>query len=174
MSTDNHNRIILEPFTKKDFETFKSWITDEEELALFAGPIFSFPVKDAELIAYLNRPEIKPFKVIFRETGENIGHCELNFGHELPRLSRILVGDQSMRGKGIGEQIVIEMVSIIFQNHSVQKVDLNVFDFNKSAIRCYEKVGFEINPIPTLDLSVHGKTWKRLNMILSRTQFKKS
>jgi RimJ/RimL family protein N-acetyltransferase len=173
LSTDNHNLITLETFTEKDFETFKSWITDEEELALFAGPIFSFPIKDIELIAYLNRPEIKPFKVILQETGETIGHCELNFGHELPRLSRILVGDQSLRGKGIGEQIVIEMAKILFQDNSITKIDLNVFDFNKSAIRCYEKVGFEINPIPTLNLSVNGKTWKRLNMILSKVDFSK-
>tara|TARA_R110002050_G_scaffold204327_1_gene339652 strand:- start:143207 stop:143713 length:507 start_codon:yes stop_codon:yes gene_type:complete len=163
--------VILEEFTIADFETFKSWITEERMLAQFAGPIFSFPIQDSELVAYLNRPEINPFKVVLRSIKKSIGHCELNFGHQVPRLSRILVGEKSMRGKGFGEQIVREMTRKLFQDSSVKVVDLNVFDFNSAAIRCYEKVGFSINPITTEPLRFEGETWTRLNMILTRRHF---
>lgn len=163
--------VILQEFTEKDFKLFKTWITDAEMLAIFAGPIFSFPIKDSELFKYISRSDIKPFKVILQETGEVIGHCELNYSRETPRLSRILIGQKSMRGKGLGNQVVTEMASLLFQDSSVQKVDLNVFDFNQPAIKCYEKVGFTVNPVPTKDLIVNGKTWKRLNMVLSRNRF---
>ena len=89
----------------------------------------------------------------------------------MPRLSRILVGEKSMRGKGFGEQIVREMTRKLFQDSSVKVVDLNVFDFNSAAIRCYEKVGFSINPITTEPLRFEGETWTRLNMILTRRHF---
>lgn len=160
--------IALEEFTFADFEVFKSWITNKEELFQFAGPVFTYPVTGEQLYSYLQIKDIQPLKVVLLETGKTIGHCELNFKYDTPRLSRILVGDKSMRGKGIGEQIVVKMVELLFEDPTITKVDLNVFDWNKGAIKCYENVGFKINPIDTQDLKVGDEVWKRLNMVLGR------
>lgn len=161
--------IRLEPFTRKDFETFKSWIKDEEELFQFAGPILSFPIVDEELQKYLETPYLKPLKVVLDSNNKSIGHCELNFENGNHRLSRILIGDKTLRGQKVGEQIVQKMVELFFQDPKVNEVDLNVFDWNVGAIKCYEKVGFTINHENTDTMVVNGKTWTRLNMSLKRS-----
>lgn len=160
--------IELKPFTENDFDTFKSWIHSEEELYQFAGPIFSYPVTDQQLRDYIQMTDRKPLKVVLIATNKTIGHCELNFENGKYRLSRILVGDKNLRGQKVGEQIVRKMVDLFFQNEQVNEVDLNVFDWNKRAIKCYEKVGFKINPNKTGEMIVKGKVWTKLNMILKR------
>ena len=161
--------IELEPFTENDFETFKAWINSEEELFQFAGPIFSYPLTDKQLKKYIEMPDRQPLKVVLKSTNETIGHCELNFADGNNRLCRILVGKKELRGQKIGEQMVRKMVDLLFQDPTVHEVDLNTFEWNKGAIRCYEKVGFKINHAKTEAMTVNGKVWTKLNLVLKRS-----
>jgi len=165
--------IELKTFTQNDFYTLISWINNKEELFQFAGPLFNFPLTNDQLLEYINKQDKKPFKVILKETNETIGHCELNFENGNNRLSRILIGNEKYRNKKLGEQIVRNMVDLFFNHQSVKKVDLNVFDWNTRAIKCYEKVGFIINHQNTDYLNVYGKIWTRLNMELKRENYYK-
>ena len=56
---------------------------------------------------------------------------------------RFLIGREEDRGKGYGLQALREIVRIGFEEFGLKAVFLSVFDFNKGAIRCYEKAGFE-------------------------------
>ena len=162
--------IELKPFIENDFETFKGWIHNEEELFQFAGPIFSYPLTNEQLRNYIKMTDKKPLKVVLSSTNQTIGHCELNFENGNNRLSRILIGNKELRGQKIGEQVVHKMVDLLFEDSNINKVDLNVFSWNKGAIKCYEKVGFEIIHKNTDEMIVNGKTWKRLNMALERNK----
>jgi len=163
--------IKLIKFTEDDFETFKSWIKNEEELFQFAGSLFTFPITNQQLLSYIKNENLKPFKVILSKTNATIGHCELNFKNGNNRLSRILIGKKNLRGKKIGEKIVIKMCDILFEDISILEVDLNVFDWNKSAIKCYKNASFKISNSVTKELTVKGRTWARLNMILKREDY---
>ncbi|PWH87003.1 GNAT family N-acetyltransferase [Brumimicrobium oceani] len=165
--------IELKPFTESDFETFKSWIHSEEELFQFAGPLIPYPVTNESLMKYIQMTDRKPMKVVLNSTNETIGHCELNFMNGQNRLSRILIGSEELRGKGIGEQIVRKMLDLLFSDSKVKAADLNVFSWNKAAIKCYEKVGFRIIHEHTDQMNVNGKDWTRLNMLLERHDYDK-
>jgi RimJ/RimL family protein N-acetyltransferase len=166
--------IELQKFTPLDFDTFVSWINNEKELFQFAGPIFTFPLSKGQLENYMKMEGLVPYKVVCTEINETIGHCELNYQKGNYRLSRILIGNKAYRGKGIGEKIVRKMVEKFFEDLEVDKVDLNVFDWNLAAIKCYENVGFKINPFYIRTMRVTGGTWVRLNMDLNRTQWNKT
>lgn len=163
--------IELQEFTPLDFDTFISWINNEKELFQFAGPIFTFPLTRDQLENYLKMDDLVPFKVVWTETNEVIGHCELNYQKGHHRLSRILIGNKSFRGQKIGEQIVFKMAEKFFEDPEVDQVDLNVFDWNLAAIKCYENAGFKINPFYIRTMRVTGDTWVRLNMDLTRDRW---
>lgn len=160
--------IELHPFTENDFELFKSWINNEDELYQFAGTLFSFPLTNEQLCNYIKMTDKKPLKIILKSTNEIIGHCELNYENENNRLSRILIGNNKLRGQKIGEKIIIEMVILFFQDEKVEEVDLNVWDWNNAAIKCYEKVGFKIKHENTKVITLNNKNWTLLNMSLLR------
>ena len=160
--------IRLMPFTENDFEIFKSWIHNEEELFQFAGPLLSYPVTNEQLRSYIKTTNKTPLKVVLISTNQTIGHCELNFENGNNRLSRILIGNKELRGQKIGEQIVHKMAALLFKDSKVNEIDLNVFDWNKGAIKCYKKVGFQINHEKSDEMLINGKIWTRLNMVLDR------
>lgn len=161
--------ITLKKFTESDFETLKSWIHNEEDLVQFSGPIFTYPLTDSQLKSYCKMQDKQPFKVVLSSTNETIGHCELNFENEFPRLSRILIGNPNLRGQKIGEKLVKKMADMLFIDKSVKKIDLNVYEWNTAAIHCYKKVGFYINENQKSEKIVNKKVWVTLNMILDRS-----
>ena len=163
--------IKLSPFEQPDFERFKSWIVSEELLAQFAGSIFNYPVTDEQLWEYSNDSRRIPFKVVSTKTDDILGHCELNFEHALPRLSRILIADQTNRSKGIGKLVVHQMLEKLFIDKAFESADLNVFDWNKAAIRCYQQIGFVIAPETTFRQNTNGEIWTVLNMTISKQQW---
>lgn len=156
---------------KQDFTIFKSWISNANELSQFAGPILKFPVTDEQLENYINDERRISLKVVLIETSKMIGHCELNFENPLPRLSRVLVGDKTYRNKGLGKQIINAMLRKLFIDDDFEKADLNVFDWNTGAIKCYERVGFEINPDISQTHLQNGIPWTAINMTISKEKW---
>ncbi|WP_158548379.1 GNAT family N-acetyltransferase [Marixanthomonas ophiurae] len=157
--------IKLEPFTKEDFQRLISWIDSERALIQFAGPIFSYPLTTKQLEDYVNKEGLKPKRIIDIETDKVIGHCELNFQNEYPRLSRILIGDKVYRGKGLGKHIVRLMIQRIQNKATVEKVDLRAFGWNENAVRLYKKEGFKIQHEATGQFKFHDESWTNLYMI---------
>jgi RimJ/RimL family protein N-acetyltransferase len=164
--------ISLEPFTGSDFQRLINWIDSEELLMIIAGPMFSFPLTNEQLHQYLDDENSIAYNVVELPEGKVIGHAEiiLSTDHSY-KLDKIILGDKTVRRKGFGEQIVNELLTVSFFKLSATTVDLNVFDFNTGAIKCYEKVGFEINPDKKLSLSFHGKTWNAFNMVITKEKW---
>ena len=88
-------------------------------------------------------------------------------------LGRIIIGDSQIRGKGLGGQIIASLLDYAFDVLGRNKVQLNVFDRNTSAIKCYEKVGFRINPDKKAERVVNEQTWIALNMCIDKEKWKR-
>jgi RimJ/RimL family protein N-acetyltransferase len=165
--------VKLEPFTKADFDKLISWVNSEEILVQFAGPIFTFPLTHQQLEQYLEDKNRFVYKVVHLPTNTSIGHAEISLSDESTAiLCRILIGDPIYRGQGLGQKIVNKLLEISFTQFAAEKAELNVFDWNVSAIKCYEKAGFVINPNKTKKRDVNGETWTALNMTIDKGQWK--
>lgn len=162
--------ITLEPFDKKDFERLINWVDNEEILVQFGGPIFSFPLTIKQLEEYKNDKQRLSFKVIDQSNKTIIGHAELfpSDDNKTIKICRILIGDKANRGQGFGKQIINELLKISFLKLNKEKAELNVYDWNTNAIKCYEKVGFTINPDKTFKSEVKGSTWTAINMTINK------
>lgn len=162
----------LRKLEQNDFELFKSWIKSKEELIQFAGPaILQFPITDEQLQRYITDERRVVHKIILSETNEIIGNAELNFENPKPRLSRILIGEVRNRNKGFGKQIVNKLLEKLFMEYAFLEADLNVYDWNINAIKCYENVGFVINPELVNTQTSCGTTWNALNMIITKERW---
>lgn len=163
--------IELVTFKEEDFDRFKSWIKSKDELLQFAGPIFTYPLTHEQLITYIHDNRRKSFKIVHTGTDEVIGHCELNLENKLPRLSRILIADSNKRGKGLGKLVVNKMLNKLFIEAGYTSADLTVFDWNTAAIKCYEQVGFQINPATINTQNNNGEEWTALNMVINKEKW---
>lgn len=137
--------IRLEKFSESDFDRFISWIDNEKFMYQFAGPVFAFPITHQQLNKYISENNRQIYKVIETETNKVIGHGEINridSMNKSARLCRILIADKFDRNKGYGSLIIKELLKIGFVDLDLHRIDLGVFDFNVSAIKCYENCGF--------------------------------
>ncbi len=144
-------KIKLVPFTGADIDRLIEWISSPELLLQWGGSGFSFPLDRDQLQKHLMQaaqksPDRLIYSAVDAQTGRAVGHGEIlsiDRHHRSATLGRILVGPPDARGQGIGEGIVRELLRIAFQELSLHRVALRVYDFNKAAIHCYRKVGFQ-------------------------------
>ena len=164
--------ITLEPFTTSDFEQLISWINNPELLFTIAGYDLSFPLTADQLNDYLKSENSHAFKLIDAGSGNTVGHAELlvKEGGRC-KIDKLIIGDQSIRGKGIGQASVNALLKYAFEQLGSAEVELNVFDWNVAGIRCYEKCGFSINPGHSKTFEFDDKSWVAHNMIISRPRW---
>lgn len=168
--------IRLEEFTNKDFDRFINWIDDEKFMYQFAGPVFKFPITTEQLTDYISDKNRKAFKIVDIETEKVIGHGEIgriNLQNKNARLCRILIADKEDRNKGFGALIINELLKIGFATLNLHRLDLGVFDFNKSAIRCYEKCGFKIEGLLRESFVIDSQFLSVYNMSILKSEWEK-
>lgn len=142
--------IKLENFTRNDFKQLINWIDSKEFLIQWSGNAFTYPLNGQQLERYIESANCEnahtlAFKVIDEETQNVIGHISLgqiDNVNKSARIGKVLVGDTNMRGRSIGKQMMKAILHIAFEELKLHRVTLGVYDFNTSAIACYEKIGF--------------------------------
>lgn len=163
--------IKLEYFKSKDFEYLLKWIDNEKDLVQFAGDMFSFPITETQIVKYLKDNNRSVFKVVLN--GVTIGQAEIYLEDKYnARLCRILIGNSKFRGKGIGVQLMNELLKMSFEGLKVDRVNLNVFDWNIGAIKCYEKSGMKINKGITKETKYREEKWIAINMSINKNDWK--
>ena len=166
--------IRLEKFGKHDYPNLIRWIDSEEVLVQIAGRQMSFPVTEEQLNLSQADKNRNAFSIIDIETGKSIGHCELYLLENSAKIDRLIIGDSSMKGKGLCGQIIKLLLDYGFNNLNQSTIELNVFDWNKVAIRCYEKSGFRKNPEKTMEFQINNDTkWVAFNMSIDQITYKK-
>ncbi len=85
-----------------------------------------------------------PFAVRLKDTGEMIGLIEIDGISQSNRFAWISIGfgDNNHRGKGFGFEALSLAVEFAFNELNLERLQLNVIEYNKAAIKLYEKTGF--------------------------------
>jgi RimJ/RimL family protein N-acetyltransferase len=157
--------IKLTSFEPSDFDKLISWVDSEELLITIAGHYFTYPLTASQLQHYLDDSNSLSFNIVDIPRNLTIGHAEIILtGDGTCKLDKILIGDKSNRGKGIGELVTNALLEYSFEKLNAKEVELLVFDWNIAGIKCYEKAGFTFNEQIKLSMQVNGVTWIAGNM----------
>lgn len=173
--------IKLEKFKTSDAETLISWIPDKEFLLQWGGPSYTFPLTEDQLQDEINMMSCEPVKALMftvkiADTDEVVGHIQLlgiDLVNSSARIGRVLVGNKEFRNKGIGMKMINSILEIGFETFKLHRVDLGVFDFNKSAIACYEKAGLKIEGTFRDARKINDKYWSLINMSILEEEYRK-
>jgi RimJ/RimL family protein N-acetyltransferase len=173
--------IKLEHFERTDFEQLIEWIDSPKYLLQWGGQTFSFPLNEKQLEDYLqsantNTSQTLIYRVLHEENDEVIGHINLKIDriNNSARIGKVLVGNRNWRGQGIGQLMVEKVLNIAFEELNVHRVSLGVFNFNLSAIACYEKAGFVKEGLLREARKIDNEYWSLWEMsILENEWFEK-
>lgn len=146
-------RIRLRPVEKDDLSRFVKWFADPElRTYLDAYLPFSLAQEEKWFDGNLTKGETQVWAIDAQPDDGSAGHWvhigSCNF-HRIDQRNRIgelgiVIGAPDYRGQGYGADAVQTLVEFGFYTLNLNRVYLRVFADNVRAIRCYEKVGFQL------------------------------
>ncbi|WP_292059244.1 MULTISPECIES: GNAT family protein [unclassified Martelella] len=167
--------VRLVPFTEDDFETLAGWFPDARSLAQWGSTRLTFPLDAAQMRAMLalstgERPAWVYFTA--RKGDAVVGHCEIFYDHfdGVARLCRIVVAP-AHRGQGLARPMLTCLVDEALKDASIERVELNVYDFNETAIRAYQAFGFRMEGIRRSSARFLNERWDTCMMSLLRSEW---
>jgi UDP-4-amino-4,6-dideoxy-N-acetyl-beta-L-altrosamine N-acetyltransferase len=83
----------------------------------------------------------------------------------------ISLGDAEDWGKGYGTDAVRTMLKYCFDELNLNRVELNVFEYNDRAIQCYEKAGFRQEGVKRQAMFRQGKYVDVIFMAVLKSEF---
>lgn len=132
---------------------------------MVGGSVLNIPPYEYDNAERLYKREMKNKLSWFIEyKGRMVGVCRLNERDN--GLNRYSIGiyDEALFSQGIGTIVTNTVLDYAFKELKLAKVELMVLQFNKRAIRCYEKCGFVTKEILNDSLEVDGEKYNDIIM----------
>jgi RimJ/RimL family protein N-acetyltransferase len=141
-------KVMLREYRKEDLEHIRKWVNDGETTHNLSD-IFLFPHSVAQSEEFLNmmmsgKGEIRGFVIADAKTEVYIGQLDLikiDWKNRNARLG-IVIGDKRKRGKGYGTEAIKLLQKFVFEEMNLNRLDLEVRDFNGAGQGCYKNCGF--------------------------------
>ena len=169
--------VRLRALKREDMITAKDYMNDSEVRKNLQGGIpFPFTLED-EYKFYEGISGMKDTYTFAIESMEKryLGGCGINqidWKNSVATIG-IFIGDKSCWGKGYGTEAIKLLTDFIFNEMNINKVKLNVYSFNKRAMRCYEKCGFIREGVLRQEIYREGRYHDDIVMGLLRDEYKK-
>ncbi len=163
-------RVVLRPLAAGDLRRCVKWFSDPQ-VTHFLGR--STGVTLAEEERWFRDYERKPDEQIFaiEVDGRHVGNLGL---HRVDRVHRkadlgIVIGEPALWSRGHGTDAIRVALRYAFGALGLNKVSLDVLEYNDRAIRAYENCGFQREGVHREDIYKDGRFFNVLRMgILAR------
>lgn len=137
-------RVILRPMTAQDAEPFYASLDDDESRRL-TGTHRSFTFD--EILAWAesrtHTPDRLDLSIIDRATGDWAGELAISSWDEDNRSCGFRIAlVEGGRNRGLGSEAIRLIVDYVFEHLPINRIGLEVYDFNARAIHVYERAGF--------------------------------
>lgn len=118
--------VKLEYLLEEDFDKIIQWNenTSPEYLMQWAGPTYKYPITKEQIaenfknISNKDESQVFIYKIIYTESNEVIGTIQLiktDNVNKMGKIARFLIGEESMRDKGVGTAAIDEILNIGFK-----------------------------------------------------------
>lgn len=139
--------VRLRAIERTDVPTFTRWFNDPQVRRTL---LMTDPISEDEEHRWFEKQLESPNKIFGIElpTPEgwllvgNIGLLEINWKDRSAKTG-IVIGEKDQWGKGHGRDAMRTLARYAFEELNLHRVELEVFDFNERARRCYRSCGFQ-------------------------------
>lgn len=150
MSRLYDKEIMLREYKKEDLKPIRMWCNNPN-ITNNLSDIFLFAHSLVETEKFLNsmldgtNERSKGFVIADIQTEEYIGQIGLIDIHWKNRVAKmgIVIGDERKQGKGYGYEAIKILQKFVFNDLNLNKLELDLHDYNVRAYKCYLKCGFK-------------------------------
>jgi RimJ/RimL family protein N-acetyltransferase len=167
--------VRLRAIEREDVPTFVRWFNDPEvrQFLLLYQPM-STAQEERWFESLATRDDF--IFAIEAHVGEQWIHIGNTGLHQLDWKNRsatfgIALGEKACWGQGYGTDATRTMLDFAFRTLDLHRVELEVFEFNPRAMRCYEKVGFRRDGTRRQSHFYDGRYWDAYWMSILQQEF---
>ncbi len=138
-------RIDLRPIEPADEPKLRQWINDPRVWATLNHRPPINEVREREWIDNYGKSDRDyHFGIVVRENDALIGTTGLHGVNPVSRSATfgLMIGEVDYHNRGFGTETAQLVLRFAFEELNLNRVQLDVFDFNERAIRVYEKAGY--------------------------------
>lgn len=160
---------LLKLFKEEDISSLLKILkgSDTRFLLQFAGPKYKFPLDKKQLLETTEADDYIMFKFI-DDNGDFLGHCQLvdiDTINKKSKVGRVLL-DPTKRGRGLGRKMIQELINYSRDILGLKELFLRVYDFNESAFKCYQNLGFIETSRESNYFESINETWTSITMTI--------
>lgn len=166
-------KCYLSPICPEDALQFTKWLNDTEtSIGLMTTRFLIEPLEEEEILKKLQK-EPYNFSVIDKETDELLGNAGLMNIDWIDRKAEVglFLGDPERLGKGYGSDALSLLLDFGFHILNLHNIYLKVYEYNRIARRCYEKVGFREAGRLRESKRIGGKVYDEIYMDILAGEF---
>jgi RimJ/RimL family protein N-acetyltransferase len=167
--------LYLRPLDQSDAPSFVTWLNDPEvsRFLLVYRPMTL--VAEEQFISKLGQGDDIVLGIVLRDGDRLIGGTGL---HQIDQRCRracfgIVIGDKAAWGRGFGSEATRLLVGYAFETLNLNRIWLNVYEYNERGVRAYEKVGFRREGVLRQDTFRDGRYWDTIAMAVLREDWRK-
>ena len=166
----------IRPLTREDFATILTWFPDEAALVQWGGPGVRFPLDATQLEQPLEESTRQPpARLIWVGELETtvIAHASvaLDWRHGVARLGRVCIAP-AYRGRGLAVPFLSQIRDNVFGMVEFERLELNVYTFNDTAIWTYKRLGFVQEGVRRSSVRVGQARWDTAIYGLLRSEWR--
>jgi len=139
-------RAYLRPIDAEDAPFLQRWVNDPDVNRYLGSYLPVNGARERDWVDGLYKePDDVVLLIALKEGDRPIGCCGLHQKrHDRPARSAelgILIGEKDCQDRGYGGEAMRLLCEYGFNRLNLHRIGLRVYDYNRRAIRCYEKVG---------------------------------
>lgn len=142
-------RIKLREFRKEDLPWIRLWVNNPEIVSNLSD-IFLYPHSQQSTEDFLDsmlegKPDVRGFVICELDSEQYIGSVNLDAIDWKNRVGTIgiVIGSPEYLGLGIGTEALKLLIAFSFRELNLNRLELQVYDFNERAVRSYLNCGFK-------------------------------
>ena len=161
----------IRPYKSSDFYEIKTWICDTRTHAFWCADLMPYPLEKQSF-----ENTFKNTDTAFTAVNDNnnpIGFFCLSFNAAVKETKlKFIILAPELRGKGHGKEMLSLAIKYALEN-GAESVQLNVFENNIKAQKCYLRAGFTERASTQNAFCFNGENWTRCNMSINKTTAKR-
>ena len=168
-------RCYLSPMSLEDAGKYTEWFNDLE-VSVYLETISSVITLENEkkgIERITSSSNDYPFAIVDKKNNQLIGNCGLHRVNLIQSTATlgIFIGDKAYWSKGFGMEAVQLVLDFGFNILNLHNIMLQVFEYNKRGIKCYEKCGFKEIGRRREARKVGGKRYDSVFMDILATEY---
>lgn len=169
-------KVRLREYRKEDVTKALKFMNDPEiKRFLTPGIPFLYTLEDETkwIDGQSAMKELYNFAIESLDEKNYIGGCGINSldWKNSVAVVGIYIGEKTFWGKGYGTDAMNVLIKFIFEQMNINKIKLNVYDFNERAVKSYEKSGFVKEGVLRQEIYKDGKYHDEYVMGLLRSEY---